>query len=198
MVRCAFHRWGAARAVTELSLADKIVAVDSSLEAARIRHAFGGALALAYYAEPRATIDIDVNVFVEPAEFSVVARAVAALGVDTEGGEDDAVRDGQCRLRWDQTPVDVFFAYDPVHGAMERASRRVPFGDRRIPILSAEHLIVCKAAFDRPKDWIDIEQVILLQPALARGEVLDWLRRLLGPKDRRTVRVDALLTRLLG
>jgi len=48
--------------VTQLSLPDKILAVDRAFE--RVPHAFGGAISLAYHAEPRATIDIDVNVFV--------------------------------------------------------------------------------------------------------------------------------------
>jgi len=43
------------------SLPEKVVAIDSALTG--LPHAFGGALALAYYAEPRATVDIDVNVF---------------------------------------------------------------------------------------------------------------------------------------
>ncbi len=45
-----------------LTLAKRVLAIDHALSS--IPHAFGGALALAYYAEPRATIDIDLNVFV--------------------------------------------------------------------------------------------------------------------------------------
>ena len=40
-------------------------------------HAFGGALALAYYAEPAATIDIDLNVFVAVDRFDDVAAPLA-------------------------------------------------------------------------------------------------------------------------
>src|SRR5262249_14713784 len=47
--------------VTALSLPERILAIDRALVA--VPHAFGGALALAYYAEPRATVDIDLNVF---------------------------------------------------------------------------------------------------------------------------------------
>ena len=43
-------------------LDEKIVAIGRALEAADIPHAFGGAQALAYYATPRATHDIDLNV----------------------------------------------------------------------------------------------------------------------------------------
>ena len=36
----------------------------------------------------------------------------------------------------------------------------MPFGPDTIPILGPEHLVVCKAVFNRPKDWLDIEQVL--------------------------------------
>ena len=45
-------------------LDEKILAVERALARADVPHAFGGALALAYYATPRATVDIDLNVFV--------------------------------------------------------------------------------------------------------------------------------------
>src|SRR4051794_41101706 len=44
--------------------ADKVSSVGEALSEARIPHAFGGALAVAYYGEPRATGDIDVNIFI--------------------------------------------------------------------------------------------------------------------------------------
>ena len=43
---------------------EKIVAIEGALALADIPHAFGGANALAYYGTPRATADIDLNVFV--------------------------------------------------------------------------------------------------------------------------------------
>lgn len=184
--------------MAELSLPDRVVAIDRALDTAGIPHAFGGALALAYYAEPRATIDIDVNVFVPPARFGDVAAALRPMGVRTDIDASVVERDGQCRLWWDSTPVDVFFAYDPVHRAMQRSSRRVPFGEDDIPILSAEHLVVCKVLFARPKDWLDIEQVLLTHPNMGRGEILRWLRHLLEPDDPRTRRLEELMRDVIG
>ncbi|HYM53832.1 MAG TPA: hypothetical protein VES97_00605, partial [Solirubrobacteraceae bacterium] len=147
--------------MSEPALPEKIVAVHERLAGAAVAHAFGGALALAYYAEPRATDDIDVNVFVAPSALAEVREALAPLGVD-DGADLAAVeRDGQCRLWWGRTPLDLFFAYDEIHQAMRRESRLVPFGDDRLPILAPEHLLTCKAIFDRPKDWLDIEQVLV-------------------------------------
>ncbi len=170
-----------------------MLAVHRKLTAGKAPHAFGGALALAYYAEPRATIDIDLNVFLTPADYGRVAGVLAQLGVSD--GPDAAIveRDGQCRLWWGRTPVDLFFAYDALHEAMKGAIRTEPFAEETIPILAPEHLLVCKAVFNRPKDWLDIEQIAVTLEDLDTPEILSWLDRILGADDPRTQRAAAAL-----
>jgi hypothetical protein len=142
---------------------------------------------------PDALSGIDLNLFVSPSSYSTIERALAELGVG--GGVDPAAveRDGQCRLRWDHTPVDLFFAYDPLHDAMRRAIRKEPFGETTIPILSPEHLLVCKAIFNRPKDWLDIEQMLVCVDDLDPAEIRRWLERILGPDDPRSQRFEEVL-----
>ncbi len=177
------------------ALPDKVLAIDESLSGERIPHAFGGALALAYYAEPRATIDIDVNLFIDPTEADRAEHALTPLGVSPDGDRVALERDGPARWWWDRTPVDLFFANDPIHQAMREQLRRVPFGEARIPILSPEHLMVCKVAFDRAKDWLDIEQMLLLDPELDRRELQRWLDRVLDRADQRYEHIARLLDR---
>lgn len=177
------------------SLPDKIVAIDEALTA--VPHAFGGALALAYYAEPRATIDIDLNVFVAVEDHEAVFAPLCELGV-TVDATDTIERDGQVRLWWDATPLDVFFAYDRFHVTAGAASRHVPFADTTIPILAAEHLVVCKVVFDRPKDWVDIDAMVALGAAIDTGEVLRWVGRIIGDDDTRYGRVAAVLSARSG
>ncbi|MBA2523561.1 MAG: nucleotidyl transferase AbiEii/AbiGii toxin family protein [Solirubrobacterales bacterium] len=183
------------RRESEPALPDKISAIDGALTADRIDHAFGGALALAYYAEPRMTIDIDVNVFRPPEHHGAVADALLPLGVVPRDDTAALERDGQARWWWNRTPVDLFFSYDPVHEAMREGVRRVFFGEERIPILGPEHLMVCKAVYNRPKDWIDIEQMLLLGDDIDRSEVNDWIGRIAGAGDPRSVRLEELLGR---
>jgi hypothetical protein len=54
----------------------------------------GTAVAAARYAEPRATIDIDVNVFTPPSRHEAVAVALEPLGVRAEADPDQIIRDG--------------------------------------------------------------------------------------------------------
>ncbi|MGH2670449.1 MAG: hypothetical protein ACRDH5_15270, partial [bacterium] len=151
--------------------------------------------ALAYYAQPRATADIDLNVFVPDTD---AARAVGPLRrIGVTAGEDVLVRakvDGQVRLSWGETPVDLFFSYDAFHDAAERAVRRVPFAEHTIPILSAEHLVVCKVVFNRPRDWVDIEAMRDAGAPLDAAEVIRWVERIVGDDDARYERVVTLLT----
>jgi hypothetical protein len=183
--------------MSEPSLPEKIVAIHEQLDRAKTPHAFGGALALAYYAEPRATIDIDVNVFLAPSDYPAVARTLASVGVENGVDPEIVRRDGQCRLHWKDTPIDLFFAYDELHDAMRRMTRREPFGETKIPVLAPEHLLVCKAVFNRPKDWLDIEQMLVCVDELDTQEVRGWLTRIVGPDDPRAERFEKELVALL-
>lgn len=178
--------------MSEPDLPEKIVAIHHHLDRGKIAHAFGGALALAYYAEPRTTIDIDINVFVAPKAYAEVEEALTPLGVD-DIDPTRVERDGQFRSWWGRTPIDLFFAYDEIHQAMRREARMVPFGEDRLPVLAPEHLLVCKVIFHRPKDWLDIEQMLIYVEDLDLTEIRMWLDRVVGADDPRMQRLDALI-----
>ncbi len=172
-------------------LPDKVIAIHEALRTARISHAVGGALALAYYAEPRATIDIDLNLFVPATRWREVVDVLEQLGVKADDLDVSALeRDGQCRLWWSDNPVDLFFAYDPIHRAMQKEARRVPFEGAMLPILAPEHLAVCKAMFDRRKDWLDIEKMLIANDDFDLAAVEAWLNRMVGEDDPRLERLN--------
>jgi hypothetical protein len=177
------------------ALIDQVVAIEGALERAGIPHAFGGALALAFHIEePRATRDIDVNVFVAPDR----ARAVfESLPGGVAWNEDDvrrAVEQGQIRLFWGETPVDLFFSTHAFHDEASLHIERVPLDGSTIPILAATELVVFKAYFNRTKDWADIEAMIDARGADVH-RALGWLVDLLGADDPRIERLQTLLAK---
>lgn len=179
-------------------LVDRVVGVHRALTRASLPHAFGGAIALAYHAEPRATRDIDVNVFVDPGAAAEALRALEAIGVtiDLEHDCDRARRDSQLRVRWGPVPVDLFFSTLEIHDDMRSRIHRVPFADIEIPILSAEDLAICKVAFDREKDWVDLHEMLEIQgEGFEAAYTLRWLDEILGADDPRTRRFRELLER---
>jgi hypothetical protein len=173
-----------------------VLAIHTALDGAKVPHAIGGALALAYYAEPRATADVDVNVFVSTDRWPQVRDALGPLGVDVKADEAALERDGQVRLWWDRNAVDLFFSYDDFHDEMQRGARRVPFGNATLPILAPEHLAVCKAMFDRPKDWLDIEQILVATDPIDLAEIETWLQRMVGRSDPRVDKLAEIKVRL--
>ncbi len=181
------------------SLSEKVLLLEAGLGQRRIPHAFGGAIALAYYATPRATIDIDVNVFVPVERADAVLSLLAALGAEplAPGERARLERHEQARVYWGATPVDLFFSYDPLHDSCLERRRLVPFGDGdAIHVLSAEDLLVFKALFDRDKDRRDIEELVYamageLDAVYARR----WLGRIVGEDDPRYRQLDEALDR---
>ncbi len=178
-----------------MDLVAKVLELHRSLERALIPHAFGGALALAYCTlDPRGTSDIDCNVFVPSATPASALDALPAGVQRTDTTAATIERDGQVRLWWDGTPVDLFFDYAPIHEVAARRRRLVPFAGIDLPVLGCTDLVVFKALFDRTKDWADIEAAVAAG-TLDTPVVRDELVALLGVDDRRVVRFDGAAVR---
>jgi hypothetical protein len=172
-------------------LGDQLLAVHDGLDAAGIPHAIGGAIALGYCVlEPRGTRDVDVNVFVEPQRARDVFAAMPE-GVELSGEALERVeRDGQVRLNWGITPIDLFLNVLPFHDRIESHVREVPFEGRMIPVVDCAGLAVFKAMFARPRDWVDIEAMIEAR-SLDVDEAIRWIRELVED-DERVERLTAL------
>jgi hypothetical protein len=178
------------------SLPAKVIAVNDALTIARIPHAIGGALALAYYGEPRMTIDVDINVFLPPERRPDVLQALGPLQLPVDLDERELAQHKDARVPWDNNSVHLFFSYDALHAEMPKAARRVPFARTTIPIVSPEHLVIRKALLDRPKDWPDIEAILAATDALDLDEVKTWLRHLAGHNDPRVTKLRDTARRL--
>ncbi len=180
------------------SLAEKLVLVHEQLRAAEIHHAFGGAIAFGYCTdEPRATIDLDVNVFVS---VSAAKEVIEALPDEIQVEDDspaEASQRGQLRLWWDETAIDLFFSYHPFHEQAASRIRLVPFEKIKIPVLDCTDLVVLKAIYDRTKDWADIEAAADSNSIDAR-EAERWLGQLMGTESPQFRRLMAVLAGARG
>jgi hypothetical protein len=167
-----------------IGLADRMLAVHDALRAAGVPHAIGGAIALGYCTlEARGTQDVDINVFLAPSRTREVLAAMPDGVRVTARDLEVAERDGQVRLLWDATPIDVFFSVLPFHDEVERNVRQVAFGDRTIPVLDCTGLAVFKAMFARPRDWVDIEAMVEAR-SFDVDEAVRWVREMAGDDPR--------------
>lgn len=175
-----------------MSITDRMVSLHARLADAGLDHAFGGGLALAWCTrQARGTVDIDLNVFVEPERQDAVVAALPSEVVATADDRRRLARDGQARLWWDRTPVDLFLSTTPFHDAAATRIRWEPFAGTVLPFLACRDLAVCKVFFDRTKDWADLE-AMADAGALDLDVVLGTVVRLLGATDPRVERLRAL------
>jgi len=179
-----------------LGMSEKVVRLHRALARTDIPHAIGGAIAVDYYRVPRATIDIDLNIFLPSADGE---RAINVLAAEFEIADRVSLlaeitdRD-QGKTDWGETRIDLFFLASKFNESMASRVREVPYADATIPILSAEDIVVIKAVFDRTQDWADIEAVCSLGAAeLDVGYMKHWLEEILGQDDPRIARLVGLV-----
>lgn len=136
-----------------------------------VPYAIGGAIALGYHAEPRSTIDLDLNVFVRISRAAQVVDAFEPLGLRPERPAEQWMPAAGVRLAQsdDRAVVDLFFSLDDTYDAILGRCIEQPFGPdgAMVPVLSAEDLVVFKLSFGRPKDWVDLDALV------RTGSVLD-------------------------
>lgn len=179
-------------------LVDKLFVIHESLTEAGLPHAFGGAIALAYCVEePRGTRDLDVNIFVTASEAESVLRSLPK-GVRVKKKDIAKVkRDGQTRLDWEGTPIDVFLNNLPLHESVAASVIWVPLEGRDIPVLDCASLAIFKAFFDRTKDWADLEAIAQASPEDIE-EAIATIAELVGEDDPACRRLSSLLAARVG
>ena len=136
------------------------------------RFSFIGGLAVQCWGEPRETVDVDLTVLTG---FRDEALFVTALVSRFESRIDDAA--GFARVNRvlllraaSGVGLDIALGGLPFEEAVVDRSTFVTFPpNTRLRICSAEDLIVLKAFADRPKDWVDLEGVIVRQAGR-----IDW------------------------
>ncbi len=173
-----------------------IHAITQTLESLNIPYAIVGGIANAVWGEPRATIDVDVTVSVEPADLPKTILAIAAPFHAAVADPAGFVE--QTRVLPLDTPdgvrIDVIFALLPFELDAIRRARRLSLAGRTVAVVTPEDLVLMKIISDRPRDVADAEAIVRrrageldrayieprireLAAALAREDVLERWRR---------------------
>ncbi|MBL8912096.1 MAG: hypothetical protein JNM17_15480 [Archangium sp.] len=165
-------------------------------EAKGIEYGIGGALALGVWGFPRATKDVDIDVFVEPPALHSVFDVLRGVGcsVDAAQAEAQAVERGDFQAWFGDMRVDVFVPSIPFYESIRRRLRRAPLEGREAWFLSPEDLAVMKFLFFRSKDLIDVERLVAFGgAAFDRAYVSSALTDIVGADDARLTRWQVLL-----
>lgn len=186
-------------------MSDELPTPDAAMTAQRLAarldelrqpYAFGGAIALGYWAAPRGTLDVDLTLFLPPDRPSDCVQVLQQLGCDVAANESvQSLREhGFCRVSWHGTRVDVFVPLIDFYEVAKQRRKQVDLGDQPIVIWDAETLAVFKMMFFRRKDLADVEQILRTQgPQLDRVWVRMQLELLYGSRDPRLSQWDEIV-----
>lgn len=172
--------------------------VARAFEERGISYAIGGALAYGLYGAPRATLDADLNVFVEPDRLAPVFEALGSLGIEVDAARAaaEARQEGMFEVRYGPFRVDLFVPSIPFSWEAERTRVRYPAPPHLAEawFLSAEALCVFKLLFFRGKDLIDLERLVARQgKRLDAVRVRRYLVEMMGEDDVRVLKWDELV-----
>jgi hypothetical protein len=158
------------------------------LETHNCDYALGGAIALASWAEPRGTIDVDVSFYLsvqDPRQTIDMLRKIGAEYSEAEAVE-SLTEHGFCRVKFLGRILDVFLPIASIYDAARPRRRRMPIANREAYVWDAETLCVFKMMFFRRKDLADVEAVLRNQGAsLDRSWVEQQLLTMYGQRDPR-------------
>jgi hypothetical protein len=167
-----------------------------SFEAHSVPYALGGALAFGVWAIPRATVDVDVNVFVTDDKLGAVFDALGSLGIAVDHGSarSASTARGMFALKWGRWRIDVFTPSIPFSWEAARTRSTHVIDGQAAIFLSAEALAVFKLLFFRPKDIVDLQRLIAVQgPRLDRAYIRAELIKMMGDDDPRVLKWDELV-----
>jgi hypothetical protein len=178
------------------SLVGVVTALIDALEASTLDYAFGGAIALSAWAEPRATTDVDLNLWVDAPELGrgLDVLVAAGLQVDRRAAVHGARDTGLFSGRHGGYRVDVFVPSIPYYAEALASRRRVRLAERDTWVLSPESLAVFKLLFFRAKDLVDLQRLIEIQGAhLDVAHVRRHVAEMVGEDDARVAAWDRLV-----
>lgn len=137
----------------------------SGLNDSGARYLLVGAHAVALYAEPRLTKDLDIWIDTEPGNALRVLQTLRDFGAPLVGLTAADLQQPDLVFQIGVAPnrIDIMTSIDGVAFAEAWDAREESrYADQTIPVISREHLIKNKRASGRPQDLLDVER-------LARG-----------------------------
>lgn len=146
-----------------------------------------GGFAVRLYALPRPTFDIDFTIALQRNDLPAFYRAAEQLGLtmpaaQAAGWVDEVRGMSLVKLQWfvDQRAIDIdlFLAETPFQ--KELMHRRVWRGAEGMEgwFVTAEDLILLKLLAGRPKDLVDVGDILFVQGQLDEGYLRHWARQL--------------------
>jgi hypothetical protein len=134
-----------------------------------------GGLANAVWGEPRTTRDVDLKVYIgERTAQEFAALLAGEFAPSTPAAGRPALVVSIAVLP--DVMVDFLIAIPGYEEEVLARARSFDFGEMTLPVCSPEDFIIHKIIADRPKDWADVEGVLIEQQSqLGHEYIRTWL-----------------------
>jgi len=140
-----------------------------------------GGAAVCLLGEPRMTADVDAVFLLSNDDLPNLLRAARKVGFvpRIKDVERFARRNRLVMLHHPLTNVDVDLSLGAMPFEIEavKRSRLVRSGKLRVRLPTVEDLIILKAIAHRPKDMLDIVNLLEIYPTLDRTRIEDWVKQ---------------------
>jgi hypothetical protein len=135
------------------------------------KYAIGGAMGAMFYTEPVSTYDLDVFAVIPALPSGLLTLTPLYQHLSHIGYE----AEGEC-VMIEGTPVQFLPAYNPLVAEALENSVILDYGAIKVPVLSAEYLVVISIQTGRAKDKIRV-RMMLDEAELNMGKLFDILDR---------------------
>jgi predicted nucleotidyltransferase len=145
---------------------------------AELRGAVIGGVAASLLGKPRLTNDVDALVLEADAETLLRSGARFGFSPRIADAAEFATETRVLLLRYQPGDIDIDISLGglPFEDEVIERSSWIDAGNVRIRLASAEDLIIMKAVAGRPRDMMDIENVIAANPHLDVERIRRWVR----------------------
>jgi hypothetical protein len=168
-------------------LTDVVFELAALFEKLSIPYAIMGGVAVRAYSIPRPTYDVDFTLSIERERLPKLFAEVEALGytvpeayqrgwIDNVGGM--SLVKFRIFLEGKSIDADVFLAETAHQQEVMRRRRRDEVEGQTLWIVSAEDLVLFKLIADRPRDRIDVSDILFSQGALDHDYIAAWAKKL--------------------
>jgi len=136
----------------------------SALNDHNVEYVVVGGYAVGAHAEPRATKDLDVFIRADAANSEAVFKALAAFGAPLSGFTPSDFNDGRSVFHMGQPPqrIDVLQHLDGITFDETWDNREIAVvnDELAVPIIGIDDLIRNKLAAGRPRDLLDVAELV--------------------------------------
>ncbi|MBN1537430.1 MAG: nucleotidyl transferase AbiEii/AbiGii toxin family protein [Anaerolineales bacterium] len=138
-----------------------------------------GGIAVSLLGKPRLTADVDAVILLSIEEIPKIIKAASELGLQPRIAQVEAfARKNRILLvRHEESGIDVDISLGvlPFEIEMVERSNIVEIETHRLQLPTPEDLIILKAVAYRPKDLLDIKEIINNHPKIDRRRFESWV-----------------------